>query len=465
MACFYSVNRNRQFTTLDGEAAQVLGEFFTSVFVKEDGDQNSSHKEVNVNCLDVNINKDIVLDKLLQLKEDKAQGPDEIHPAVLKNCAHNIAWPLSIIYRKSLAEGALPVDWKLANVVPIFKKGNKNEASNYRPVSLTSVPCKILESIIKDAVVEHLEQQGFYKGCQHGFVKGRSTLTNLLETLESWTRILEEGFGVDVIYLDYRKAFDTVPHLKLLYKLKELGLADLLITWIEQFLLGRQMRVQVNGSYSTWFEVLSGVPQGSVLGPLLFLIFVRDLPDWVKNSIMMFADDTKVWTSIHKLEDQESLQRDLDRLGEWSKTWLLTFNPEKCKVMHIGHELPTVYTMKDGNKMIQLESTSVEKDLGVWVTKDLKPSEQCIQSARKAQAVLGMVKRQFKEIDKEDFGIVYNTYVRPHLEYCVQAWSPHVQKDKACLERVQRRAKQIMKGLKKLTYETRLKRLGIYSGF
>ena len=131
--------------------------------------------------------------------------------------------------------------------------------------------------------------------------------------------------------------------------------------------------------------------------------------------------------------------------------------------MHIGHELPTVYTMKDGNKMIQLESTSVEKDLGVWVTKDLKPSEQCIQSARKAQAVLGMVKRQFKEIDREDFGIVYNTYVRPHLEYCVQAWSPHLQKDKACLERVQRRATRMVKGLKKFTYETRLKRLGIYS--
>ena len=122
--------------------------------------------------------------------------------------------------------------------MPIFKKGNKDEARNYRPVSLTSVPCKILESIIKDAVVEHLEQQGFYTDCQHGFVKGRSTLTNLLETLESWTRILEEGFGIDVIYLDYRKAFDTVPHLKLLYKLKELDLADLLITWIEQFLLG-----------------------------------------------------------------------------------------------------------------------------------------------------------------------------------------------------------------------------------
>ena len=134
----------------------------------------------------------------------------------------------------------------------------------------------------------------------------RSTLTNLLEMLESWTRIFEEGFGVDVIYLDYRKAFDTVPHCKLLYKLKELGPGVLLITWIEQFLLGRQMRVKVCGSFSTWFEVLCGVPQGSMLGPLLFLIFVRDLPDWVENSIMMFADDTKVWARIHKLEENVS---------------------------------------------------------------------------------------------------------------------------------------------------------------
>ena len=197
-----------------------------------------------------------------------------------------------------------------------IQKGNKHEASNYRPVSLTSVPCKVFESIIRDAVATHLEQQNFYADCQHGFMKRRSTLTNLLVTLECWTNILEEGSGLDVIYLDYKKAFDTVPHQKLLHKLKGLRLGDVLTKWIEQFLLGRQMRVHVNGSFSSWIDVISGIPQGSVLGPLLFLIFVNDLSDWVKSSILMFADDTKIWTKIKDTGDSDLLQQNVNGMVE-----------------------------------------------------------------------------------------------------------------------------------------------------
>jgi len=164
-------------------------------------------------------------------------------------------------------------------------------------------------------MVDYLESTGFYDHCQHGFVTGRSTLTNLLETLESWTRISDEGYGIDVIYLDYRKAFDTVPHKRLLEKAKRLGINGKLLIWLEQFVYDRATRVQVNGSFSNWFRVLSGVPQGSVLGPLLFLIYVQDLPQWLRNSIIMFADDTKLWTRISKLEDSESLQKDLWRLA------------------------------------------------------------------------------------------------------------------------------------------------------
>jgi len=145
---------------------------------------------------------------------------------------------------------------------------------------------------------------------------------------------VEEGFGLDVIYLDYKKAFDTVPHQKLLQKLKGLRLGDVLTKWIEQFLLGRQMRVHVNGSFSSCIDVISGVPHGSVLGPLLFMIFVNDLSDWVNSSILMFADDTKIWTEIKDIGDSDLLQQDLNMLMEWSKQWLLAFNTEKCNVMH-----------------------------------------------------------------------------------------------------------------------------------
>lgn len=178
---------------------------------------------------------------------------------------------------------------------------------------------------------------------------------------------------------------------------------------------------------------------------------------------MMFADDTKIWSKITRKEDEEWLQQDLDRLAEWSNKWLLEFNPAKCKVMHIGHELGTSYVMQDGDGTRNLETTNEEKDLGVYVTSDLKPHEQCVQSAKKAQSVLGMVKRHFKVVDKEDFKVIYNTYIRPHLEYCIQAWSPHLVKDIDCLERIQRRATKMVKGLKKMTYEERLKTLGIHT--
>ena len=254
----------------------------------------------------------------------------------MKECACEIALPLQLIFQKSFESGSVPRDWRLANITPIFKKGKRNDRGNYRPVSLTSVPCKVMESVVKDAMMEYYTEKSSLSPNRHGFTRGRSCLTNLLETFEAWTRILDEGYGLDVIFLDYRKAFDTVPHSRLLEKLRLSGVGGKLLTWIKAFLSDRNMRVSVNGSLSAWVEVLSGVPQGSVLGPLLFLIFVNDLPLWIVNSIKMFADDTKMWKVISKAEDSDQLQQDLCKLANWSDKWLLRFNPEKCKVVHIG---------------------------------------------------------------------------------------------------------------------------------
>ena len=155
-----------------------------------------------------------------------------------------------------------------------------------------------------------MDEVKFLNRHQHGFVNGRSTLTNLLETLESWTRLLDEGYGLDVAYLDFRKAFDTVSHRKLLERMRQYGFNGKIYGWIKEFLSSRQMRVLVNGKFSKWLEVLSGIPQGSVIGPLLFLIFVNEIPEWVKSSIKMFADDIKLWTKITGMEDSRELQND-----------------------------------------------------------------------------------------------------------------------------------------------------------
>jgi hypothetical protein len=232
---------------------------------------------------------------------------------------------------------------------------------------------------------------------QHGFMTGRSCLTNLLETFESWTKALDEGYGLDIIYLDYRKAFDSVPHVRLIEKLKT-WIKGKLLVWIADFLKSRSMRVELRGVLSELIDVLSGVPQGSVLGPLLFFLYVNELPNWIKNNMRMFADDTKVWKTITEISDGVSLQEDLNRLSEWSERWMIQFNTEKCKIMHVGHNLDTKYFMKISTGTTELKAITEEKDLGIYVGADLKASIQCVKAAAKARRIIGMVKRNFQRL-------------------------------------------------------------------
>src|SRR5664279_5689277 len=186
------------------------------------------------------------------------------------------------------------------------------------------------------------------------------------------------------------------------------------------------------------WEITSGVPQGSVLGPLLFLLYVNDMPQWITTNIRMFADDTKLWHKISTTLDSQLLQNDLNSLEKWSTIWQLKFNPSKCKVMHVGHDVDTRYFVTNGKSREELVSVEEEKDLGVHFSKDLKVGTQCLRSAAAARKVIGLVRRHFRRMDKQDFLLIYKTYIRPHLEYCIQSWSPHLVKDIQCLERVQR---------------------------
>ena len=409
---------------------------------------------------DVQFTVDDVRERLSALKPDKCPGPDQIHPEVLKECSQELALPFYIVFRKSLDTGQLPDDWKTAQVTPIFKKGSRTKAGNYRPVSLTCVPCKILESIIRERMLSYANEYNIFDESQHGFMQGKSCLTNLLTTLEDITHNLDEGEPVDVIFLDYQKAFDSVPHKRLINKLHAYGYDGKVLQWIDAFLTGRTQRVSVRGAKSEVAEVVSGVPQGSVLGPILFIVYINDLPDHVKCSIHMFADDTKIYSCVKNDKEAENIKDDLESLQAWSEKWLLRFNAGKCKTMHLGHGNPTVrYQMGD----TILGEINDEKDLGVYLTPDLKPSMQSSKAAKKGMDCLRVIKRTFKYIDIESFQILYKTYVRPHMEYCVQAWSPWMEKDKQALEKVQRRATKMVPALRKLSYEERLKALDLFS--
>jgi hypothetical protein len=332
---------------------------------------------------------------LCEVNVNKSMGPDEVHPRVLKELANCIYMPLYCIMRQSIDEGVLPEIWKLANVTPIFKSGDKMSAGNYRPVSLTSQVCKICEKIIRQRIVNFLENNNMFCDEQHGFRKSRSCLTNLLCTLEEWTRLYDEGLPFDILYLDFRKAFDSVPHVRLIYKLYKYGIIGKLSSWIENFLSGRKQCVCINGSKSSYLNVTSGVPQGSVLGPVLFLLFINDLPAVINTRCQIFADDTKLYHPIVSLIDFNNVQHDIDKLVQWSDEWLLSFNSNKCKVMHVGIKNPH-YTYKMGGN--NLESVNEEKDLGVIVTDTLSFSKYICKAAAKANRVLGMIKKTFSYI-------------------------------------------------------------------
>ena len=237
---------------------------------------------------------------LKKLKPNKAEGPDAVYARILRECEKETSLPLAIIFSRSLKDTKIPLDWKRANVIPIFKKGDKSDVGNYRPVSLTSIVCKLLESIIKDKMVEFFDENDLIRDSQHVFRKNRSCLTNLLKFLNVATETFDEGEQLDVTYLDFSKAFDKVPHKRLCLQLKCHGISGKTLDWIQLWISGRQQRVLLNGSKSEWREVLSGVPQGSVLGPLLFLVFVNTIDNGIASEVLKFADDMKVFRAIKR---------------------------------------------------------------------------------------------------------------------------------------------------------------------
>ena len=388
---------------------------------------------------EITITENGVQNLLQNLKSNKAPGPDTIRPFILKTLALDISPILTTIFQASLDTGVVPSDWKTANVTPVFKKGDRSKAENYRPISLTCICCKLLEHIITSHIMKHAENNNILYPLQHGFRKGRSCETQLVDFVDDLTINMSSGLQTDVIIMDFSKAFDKVHHDLLMHKLYHYGIQGKVHTWITNFLHGRSQRVLVEGEQSNDVEVSSGVPQGSVLGPSLFLFYINDMPQNVNATVRLFADDTIAYLTINSDRDQTKLQEDLNLLAAWEEKWKMKFHPDKCVVLPISRK----HNKSEPNYFLHGQKLAVVKDakyLGCTLTHDLKWKQHCNQICSKANRTLGFLKRNLKINSLRLKQQAYISLVRPQLEYASPAWDPYNKDIIHQIEMVQRRA-------------------------
>jgi hypothetical protein len=444
--------------------AEVFSNHYKSVFIHDTMTSQCDYQsEDNINRLSyIHFTPEKVLKAMKNGSSSIAAGPDQLPPFFLKNVADGIAFPLSIIFQHSLEKTTLPTHWLQGTVIPIYKgKGKDSDKSSYRPISLTSAPCKTMETIVKDEILQFLLQEGKISNHQHGFLSKRSTQTQLLECLNEWTGLIDAKNYIDVLYIDIAKAFDTVSHSILLKKLANIGISGKLLAWIKRFLTERSQSVKVGDHLSGKEEVTSGVPQGSVLGPLLFLIFIDDISQVVANSgLKIFADDTKVYFKTRHDTDHRKFTYDARKVFGWAHNNRLDVAMHKCQVLHLGSGNPQRLLSIGGNV---LETTSSIKDLGVIMSQTLKFTEHINAITRAAYQRTGLIFKCFITRDREFLTKMFTSFCRPKLEYNTCVWSPHKVGEITQLENVQRRFTKRIHGLHDLTYAERLNALGLRS--
>lgn len=453
------------------DMSECLVTKFQSVFVEEAPTNPAPHQEARSRLTSIHFTTKEVENVLKKLNPNTSMGPDGLHPHLLRECSVSIASPIHLIAEKSMIEGSLPMQWKVSNVTPIFKKGAHSEPLNYRPVSLTSVVCKAIERIVVSKLNLYLEENKIINEAQFGFQKGKSVEEQLLLTYNDITHWYDCGYPVDLILFDFAKAFDTVNHDILIQKLFKIGIRGNILDWLRSFLRGRKMSVVVAGIKSNCVPVTSGVPQGSVVGPILFIIFVNHLMSNLINKVMMFADDMKLYIKLphSKLtKDMQNAyssgQEDVNTIVRTSLSWGLKLNSSKCVILRFRRNfanmaVPVEYTIEEE----PITEKEAYRDLGILLDCSLKFHDHIRETVFKANGTcINLLKSTVCRT--ADFMVtLFVTHIRPILDFCSTVWSTGYVGDVKALENVQRRWTKKVTGLENESYGNRLRILGIFS--
>ena len=399
----------------------------------------------------IDIFEEEIKDVIVNLDPNKASGPDLISNKMIKQVAEAIAKPLQIIFNRSLRESVFPDIWKLGNLVPLFKKGDKSLAANYRPVSLLSNIGKIQERIVFKHIYNHLSSNNFLFKYQSGFRPGHSTTFQLIDIFHHICQSYDEKQYSCMVFCDISKAFDKVWHKGLLFKLRQNGIKGNLLAWISNYLSSRKQRVQINSSTSSLLSVNAGVPQGSVLGPLLFLVYVNDIADNLLSLVRLFADDSSLFFSAANLRDIEGIiNHDLGLISVWAKKWLVDFNPIKTVAMLFTLRPLDFLPILNFNDSI-INFVESHKHLGITLTFNGQWHTHIETILCSAYKVLGVMRKLKYRFTRQALNQMYVSYVRPLLEYSSIVWDGCSEQDKTALERLQNEAARIVTGLTKST--------------
>ncbi len=444
------------FSETDFEKVCIINDYFGSVFQKDQTAKLLVPKEEVQPTSVVKFPPEIVYSYLCQTPGKYSSGPDGLPSILFKKLAFQLAQPLSSIFEVSFNTGTLPSEWQRSLVTPIYKKGSRSIPSNYRPVSLTCVACRIMERIVKEVIVQHLSKNSLFSKSQHGFLSRHSTVTQLLETLNDLTLAVDGKEAVDVAYADVSKAFDQLPHSKILESFEAYRIEGKLLSWLKAFLSNRTQCVVYNGCQSNAVAATSGIPQGSVLGPLCFLAVINRLPKAIKYStVKLFADDCKLYFRVRTNVDHQHFSYDLFSLFQWASDNGLTLALAKTAIMHIGHSNPRFRYFVQGTHLDEVDTV---RDLGVQFSSTLKFGDHVSLIVRKALTRVNMIYLAFYSKNLVFLTQMFKTFVRPILEYASPVWSPHLRKDIDALEKVQRYFTRRLPGLSG-SYSQRLESL------